>query len=227
MAPSLKSGFDRLARPYRWLEYASFGPALARCRYTWLDDLGDARRALVIGDGDGRFTARLLRANPHVVVDSVDFSSAMLRLQHRRAGVHAGRLRTHHADARAFAPVGRYDLVATHFFLDCLDQRDLDRLVARIAAACAPGARWVISEFAIPERGLMRPAARGVVAGLYLAFGVLAGLRVRRLPRQTPPLRQAGFQLEREREPLGGLLCAQIWRLGAPISARPACGTPR
>lgn len=214
MAASLKCGFDRLARPYRWLEYASFGPALARCRAAWLDELRGARHALVIGDGDGRFIARLLHTNPGVVIDSVDFSPVMLRLQRRRAGAHAGRLHTRHADARAFNPAGPYDLIVTHFFLDCLTQPELDRLVARIAAACDPGAHWVVSEFAIPERGPMRPAARGVVGGLYFAFGVLTGLPVCVLPQHTSALRHAGFELELERRTLGGLLCAQRWRLG-------------
>lgn len=208
---SSKCGFDRLARPYRWLEYASFGPALSRCRFAWLDRLRETRRALVIGDGDGRFIARLLRSNLGVVIDSVDFSAAMLHRQRQRAGVHARRLCLHHEDARAFAPAGPYDLIATHFFLDCLDQSDLDGLVARVTTTCAPGACWVISEFDIPARGPTRPAARCVVGGLYLAFGLLAGLETRSLPAYAPALEQAGFGLEHERTTLAGLLRSQLW----------------
>src|SRR6185437_1080687 len=55
--------FDRLARVYRWMEWLSFGPYLSRCRRAFLPQLRDARRALVLGDGDGRFTAALLRRN--------------------------------------------------------------------------------------------------------------------------------------------------------------------
>ena len=55
------STFDRLARPYRWLEYAAFGRVLLRCRYDLLPWLADARRVLTVGEGDGRFVAELVR----------------------------------------------------------------------------------------------------------------------------------------------------------------------
>ena len=58
------ANFDLIARPYRWLEYLTFGPALARCRNHFLPQLTDRRAALVLGDGDGRFLARLLAPTP-------------------------------------------------------------------------------------------------------------------------------------------------------------------
>ncbi len=70
--PTSPSNFDRIARPYRWLEYLSFGPMLERCRFYRIPQLTAARRALVLGDGDGRFLARLLTCNPEVQVDAVD-----------------------------------------------------------------------------------------------------------------------------------------------------------
>ena len=84
-AVSRELNFDPLARPYRWLEYATFGRALERCRFHFLPALTGARRALVLGDGDGRFLARLLRANPELEADVVDCSPAMLRLLQRTA----------------------------------------------------------------------------------------------------------------------------------------------
>ena len=78
--------FNRLARIYLWMELACFGPWLWWCRCTFLRELADSRRALVIGDGDGRFTARLLRANPGIQIDAVDSSAAMLHSLLRRAG---------------------------------------------------------------------------------------------------------------------------------------------
>ena len=50
-AVSRTLNFDRLARPYRWLEYATFGRTLERCRFHFLPALTSARRALVLGDG--------------------------------------------------------------------------------------------------------------------------------------------------------------------------------
>ena len=77
---------NRLAGVYAWMEAVTFGPWLSRCRLTFLGEMRSCRRALVLGDGDGRFTARLLRANPEVEIDTVDASTAMLRALLRRAG---------------------------------------------------------------------------------------------------------------------------------------------
>ena len=52
--------FDRLAPFYRTLEVLTFGRALWICRTRLLGDFLAVRRALVLGDGDGRFTAKLL-----------------------------------------------------------------------------------------------------------------------------------------------------------------------
>ena len=69
--------FDRLAGVYRWMEWLSFGPHLGRCRRAFLLEMTESRRALVLGDGDGRFTAALLRQNKAIQVDAVDVSQAL------------------------------------------------------------------------------------------------------------------------------------------------------
>ncbi len=45
-----------------------------------------ARRALVLGDGDGRFLRRLLDASPELHADYVDRSQKMLEITQRRVG---------------------------------------------------------------------------------------------------------------------------------------------
>ena len=68
---------DRIASVYRWLEYFVFGRALEHCRNCHLDSIGTRQRALLLGDGDGRFLENCLRANSAVMVDSVDISEKM------------------------------------------------------------------------------------------------------------------------------------------------------
>lgn len=190
----------------------SFGPWLQRCRCAWLDRMANCRRALVLGDGDGRFTARLLGKNPVVILDAIDASPAMLRALERRAGAHAGRVRGHRADARTVEPGSRkYDLVVTHLFLDCLTTEEVMALANRVRGAVTDGAIWVVSEFAVPPNRFGRWFARPLVSALYFAFGCLTGLRVRRLPNYPAALNEAGFELERQRTWLGGLLRSEIW----------------
>ncbi|HEY3624757.1 MAG TPA: class I SAM-dependent methyltransferase [Terracidiphilus sp.] len=220
------ANFDRLAGIYRWLEWFSFGPWLSRARRTFLYRLADRRCALLLGDGDGRFTAALLRINPNVEVDAVDASRAMLDALMRRAGGSQARVRTQLADARRWRPAKerRYDLVATHFFLDCLTTEEVRRLAVAVRPVLAPGALWVVSEFAIPDNHAGRLLARPIVAVLYWAFGRLTGLRVRRLPDHRGALQDAGFRVVGRRSFLRGLLAGEVWAVGGPtMKPQPGC----
>jgi hypothetical protein len=208
--------FDRLARLYWWMEVFTFGPVLARCRTTFLPEVAAACRAVALGDGDGRFTAELLRVNSQVRIDAVDASPAMLGALLRRAGANRHRVSLHCADARGWQPENeQYDLVATHFFLDCLTTEECCGLAARLRGAVAPSAVWIISEFAVPEGWFGRLVAQPLIWLLYRAFGVLTGLGVRRLPDYRAAVRDAGFALTRRRTRLRGLLVSEMWTLGA------------
>lgn len=211
------SGFDKLAKPYHWMEYLSFGRALERCRFHFLPQLHEAQQALVLGDGDGRFTARFLQSAPHVRVHALDGSVSMLRQLTRRCehyGV-ADRVVTVQADLTRPLPqvarLHRYDLVATHFFLDCLAEPQVNDLLQQVTPLLQPGARWVVSEFAI-ARGRLRGPSRLLVSLLYFAFRMLTGLRTRSLPDHGSLLQQHGFVLLQRVPRLGGLLIAESWR---------------
>ena len=207
--------FDKLARIYRWMEYLSFGPALWRCRCAFLGNTAHCRNALVIGDGDGRFTARLLETNSTIRVHAVDASPAMLHALMRRAGANVDRVRTTAMDARAWQPSQSepFDLVVTHFFLDCLTTEEVKTLAQKIHAASAPGMEWVVSEFVVSRSFFGRMVAGPLVAALYLAFGILTGLRVRAMPDYAAALSKAGFSLSRRNSRLGGLLASELWTL--------------
>jgi SAM-dependent methyltransferase len=208
--------FNRLATLYRWMEFFTFGPWLSLTRRTFLGDLASSRHALVLGDGDGRFTARLLRANPAVRIDAVDSSAAMLHALLGRAGPHADRVRVHLADIRKWKPPApiaapSYDLIVTHFFLDCLTSQEIESLAARLRFAVSPGALWIVSEFSVPPGWFGRFIAHPLVSSLYFAFGLITGLKVRSLPDHAAVLRRAGFSMLDRRSRLGGLLIAERW----------------
>jgi ubiquinone/menaquinone biosynthesis C-methylase UbiE len=212
---SHEPNFNLIARPYRWLEYLALGKALENCRTHYLPQLLDRHHALILGDGDGRFTSRLLATNPNLKVVTVDISTTMLQLlRHRSEATTANaalRLRTHQANALTYRLEGPYDLVVTHFFLDCLTQPELNTLINRIAPTLTPRALWLISDFRIPN-GLMRLPARALIRSLYLAFRLLTGLRTTRLPDHTTPLTQAGLTRISHQHRLAGLLTTELWQ---------------
>jgi SAM-dependent methyltransferase len=215
LAGAPKPNFDYIARPYRWLEYLTLGKSLEDCRTHYLPQLMDRRHALVLGDGDGRFTSKLLATNLLINVVAVDTSATMLQLLRQRSEAAtpnaSTRLRTLHSNALTFPLEDSYDLVVTHFFLDCLTQSEINTLITRIAPTLTPGALWLISDFRIPT-GPMRLPAKLLIRSLYLGFRLLTGLRTTHLPDHASALTQAGLTRISHHHRLAGLLTTELWQ---------------
>ena len=197
---------DLIAPHYWWIEKLGMGRTLERRRRWFLPEIGNARRALVLGDGDGRFLRELLRRNSMVRADYVDLSGRMLELARHNAGV--ARVDYHQADARTLEfPGNEYDLIATHFFFDCFNPSDLDTLIGRVSAgAASPGARWIVSEFCASTI-----LARLLVSVLYQFFRITTGLKTRKLADHRPILRSHGFRLISASHSYGALVVSELW----------------
>ncbi len=207
------ANFDKLARVYRWLEYLSFGPLLMRCRMQFLPRMLLARHALILGDGDGRFTAALLRVNPNLSADAIDASPAMLTALLRATGKNQTRVQTQCADLRNWQPQNtKYDLVVSHFLLDCFSTEEVTQLITRILPSLDHGAIWAVSEFALPHRRIQRALANLLISFLYRVFGLLTGLQIRNLPDYTTQLQANGFQLIMVKPRLFGILRSELWQ---------------
>jgi hypothetical protein len=212
-AAAAVADFNRLALFYRWMEWFTFGPFLWRCRLAFLSEMQSQKSALILGDGDGRFTAALLKANSQIEVDAVDASAAMLRQMMLRAEHDAVRVRTYCADARRLDfPSRKFDLIATHFFLDCLTTGEVASLAVDLRERMTSGSAWIISEFATPDTAFGKLFAGPLVSALYFAFRVLTGLTVRHLPDHRGALIEAGFVLSKQQNWLGGLLVSEMWK---------------
>ncbi|MDQ1692567.1 MAG: hypothetical protein QOH85_102, partial [Acidobacteriaceae bacterium] len=176
---SAPANFNRLAHAYRWMEYLSFGTCLMYVRQWRIPEMQHRRRALVYGDGDGRFLARLVRQAPGLQVTAVDASARMLQVAARRLPP-AASVQLVQADALGFQPSreqlsfepGGYDLIVSHFFLDCFSEDEVGCLVERVNAAAAESAVWVISDFAVPRGAIAGVLGRWIIRGLYQVFGL-------------------------------------------------------
>lgn len=200
---------DPIARWYRWFEYIGFGGELERRRCAFLSDVADARRILVLGEGDGRFLVRLVEQNQSASIDYIDLSGRMLELARARAG---DSVKYHLADARTIPlPMAEYDLIVTHFFLDCFDQADAESLVHRLADAAKPDACWLISEFRQPRHGLRAAWARVWLRTLYAFFRITTGLETSHLIDHHALLERAGFRLIQGESARFGLLASELW----------------
>jgi ubiquinone/menaquinone biosynthesis C-methylase UbiE len=196
------------------MEYLSFGPYLQKCRELRLsDDIVYRKSCICYGDGDGRFLARVVQVAPSMRVTAVDVSDAMLRRTRRRLPASAA-VTLVEADALTYSPEKEgvmYDLVVSHFFLDCFTEDQLRQLVSHVNRATYPTAQWIVSDFAIPPGRLLRPFAKLLIRGMYEAFGWMTGLEPRRLPDHHAVLQESRWMLVDSRRLLRGLLVSELW----------------
>ena len=208
--------FDAVAPWYRALETIAFGNALQRARTAWLNEIGSPRRALIVGEGNGRFLAALLQRHPLIRIDCVDSSERMLDLarQHvlKASPDDIGRVSFLRHDVVSWTPGDRYDLIVTHFILDCFSIRQVGLVVAKLAQAAAANARWLLADFRTPNAGFARVHARVWLAVMYWFFRCVAGIEARELVDPSPFLRAEGFTLARQDLFRLGMVKSELWR---------------
>ena len=216
---SPRMSFDRLAPHYRWIEWLFAGEKLQRCRTACLHLVVPApRRVLLMGEGNGRSLVAMLRAFPEARFTCVDASARMLECA--RARLHAHGLRDHavefiHADIHEWpVPAQQFDLLVTHFFLDCFRADQLPEVVRTLTAAATPDARWPLADFRVPAAGFAKWRAQAILWSLYLFFRQTTRLPASRLTPPDPFLRQCGFALRERRLFEWGLLHSDLWELG-------------
>ncbi len=207
--------FDRVAPFYRTLERLVFGDQLQQARLAFVRDLPTPRRVLIVGEGDGRFLAEFVRVHPGAKIDCVDASARMIALARSRLGAGA-EVNFVQADLREFSlEKDCYDLVVTHFFLDCFAGVALREMVQKLANAATAQAAWLLADFRIPEAGWRRLYARFSIRAMYLFFRLTSGLGTRRLEDPSPALQAAGFERAQQRLARCGTIKAELWRRSA------------
>lgn len=207
--------FDPVARIYSLLERMVFGRSLERCRTSLLPTLRPmlqpGRRALFIGEGDGRFLQQFLERFPDASVDVVESSGEMIQIARKRAG-NPKNVRFLRYDILTMRlPEAGYDLIVTHFVLDLFSTEDIDRLVSEVLRL-APDAGWLLSEFRVcPDTPIARWASLWMLGTMYRFFRITAGLKTRRLPDYATVFARHGLACRARREFWRGFIVAEFW----------------
>jgi ubiquinone/menaquinone biosynthesis C-methylase UbiE len=222
LSPVKKSdlNFDRVARHYRLLETIAFGRTLQRARVFGLNQIESPMRALIAGEGNGRFLCELLRRHPKIGIDCVDASGQMLRLAETRLTreqPNVKQVRFLQEDIKSWRPpANRYDLLVTHFFLDCFTKGEIDGIVETLAQSATADAVWLLADFSVP-RDLVRKIHADVWLWLmHRFFGALAGISARHLTDPSPFLEAHGFVRAERRTWRLGLVKSELWRRSMP-----------
>ena len=211
--------FDRLAPHYRWMEWLLAGGKLQRCRTAFIRDIPPPHRVLMLGEGNGRCLVELLRAFPVARFMCVDASARMLECARARVKAHGLRdaaVEFIQADALEWQPpAAQFDLLVTHFFLDCFRAEQLATLVPRLAAAATPDARWLLADFCEPASGFAKWRARWILRAMYFFFRRATRLPAKHLTSPDAFLEHSGFTLRERRLSDWDLLHGDLWQRAA------------
>jgi ubiquinone/menaquinone biosynthesis C-methylase UbiE len=217
MTPHPPANYGRLAKSYKFWEYLVFGRQLRRCREAWWKALLNTQEALILGDGDGRFSTFLLENHPTVKITSLDVSLPMLNQAEKRRekrNIQENRVTTILSDVNSWDYGNKkFDAVVTHFFMDSFETLEMKTIATTIKNVLKPGRQLHVSDFHIPKDPKFgRWRARLTLGFLYPIFRVITNLRTRSLVDYKSILISQGFGLIKETYFSQNVLVAQIYQ---------------
>ena len=206
--------FDLLAPHYRWMEAVLAGDKLQRCRVHWLDSVRHCRRALLVGEGNGRFLEACVDRLPKTQFTIVDASAKMLReaeLRWHRAG---GGNRATFVDTTlpGLKLPQSFDLVVTNCFFDCFNRDQLPTIIEDIANCATDDAIWLATDFTIPQSGWPKWRAKAVLRIAYSFFRITTKIEAKEIYPPDEFLRSCGFEMEQRIDADAGLIYSAMWQ---------------
>lgn len=217
--------FDRIAGIYRWAEGALFGSALQQCRthelWNPLWDSAPPGKILLVGDGDGRFLVQLAQRFPNSEIVFMDISPKMVALAQARLAQLQQSTSEPVASVRFFVgnallwrgPTREYDLLITHFFMDCFSKNTLELLIPTLTRSLKPSAHWWITDFHVPARGWKKWRSLFWTWALYQIFRPITQIEASRIVPLQPLLTRNGLRSVSETLLQKDLLTSMIWKL--------------
>lgn len=191
-----------------------FGRRLESARFQGIAtfEFSKPQRALIIGDGDGRFSQMALTENPHLSIDSIERSSKMRKQASLRIQKLGENYRDRHRyiahDVRDFSFANsEYDFVVAQFFLDCFSSNDANVLLRNFARTLKPNGKLIYVDFAVPCKAPLRWLGKGFITILYLFFRITTDIGTSRLPELVWP---NSLRISRKQLFLKGLVTSEI-----------------
>lgn len=221
-AENCESGYDDLARAYRWFELVMFQKRLWRARIALVDsiktNLPRSPRVLVLGDGDGRLLSHLCTSLPTATFTSVEKSEKMLRLQQERTASHKTRVKLIHADATKLAASdfeidASYDLLVSAFFLDCFSEQTLNRCLPVWLQSMKPGGLFYWVDFMQPKAGWQYYRAKIYLTIMHVFFRCTTDLANKQLVDIDGVLSQQPLHCVADSRSDHGLISSRLYRL--------------
>jgi ubiquinone/menaquinone biosynthesis C-methylase UbiE len=201
--------FDLVAPIYPVLERLVFGSHLDEARQAFFDEVLEADRILLVGEGNGRFLKSLIARKRAGCVRVVEKSGVMIHLAKDRAGESKDiGLEFVEADFRLYQAEQEFDCAVTHFFLDQFNPPSQLQIIEKLAGFVAKGGTWINVDFA-PSRTL-----RGhILMWLqYAFFRVASRIEAGRCFDESAIATRAGWIIAETASYLGGLVVARRYQ---------------
>ncbi len=204
-----------MAPVYDFFTALLFGGRLHRAQTEFLPLLRSPQKILIFGGGSGKILIDILTHTAPDKIYYVDISRQMILRAERRLAVY----RTVHKTTPQVSficgswndiPSVEFDLIVTPFVLDCFQPAALREVMQCLSARLAMPGQWLFADFHLPE-GAMRPFASAVTRMLYVAFNLLCGLGVKKLPDFAADFATLGLHKTAEKYSLKGMLVSRVY----------------
>jgi ubiquinone/menaquinone biosynthesis C-methylase UbiE len=214
-ARRMAAQFDLVAPIYPTLERLVFGAHLNNARQAFVENIIEADRVLLVGEGNGRFLKSLIARKQSGFIKVVEKSRAMIRSAKTRAGESRNvGLEFIEADFRLCQPGKQFDCVVTHFFLDQFNPPAQLAIIEKFAKLITRDGIWINVDF-VPARTL-----RGGVLmwSQYAFFRLVSQIEARRCFDESAAAAAAGWTVAETISYISGLIVAKRYQR-APVPA--------
>lgn len=184
------NSFDFISRVYDTLARVVFGDAIRRSQLTYLHELADSKRILILGGGTGWLLLEVLKANPAGHITYIEASEKMLsRSKTCCREYDRGRVEYIHGTEELLTGYGLFDAVIANFYFDLFTDASLQRVAKKIALASVDGAVLLATDFRKPRSA----AQRILLRTMYFFFKVVANIEASALPDWSRDICNYGF----------------------------------
>ena len=202
--------FSVLAPIYDLLGSVVFMGALHKSQVELIQHIPNSEKVLILGGGTGKFLVDLLKANSFKSVTYVDVSPGMIsKAKKKLKRLDTGTEVNFICGGLEDIPVEKYDLICTHYFLDCFEEGALSSVMLHLKSYMKADGKWHFSDFYLDETSSF--LRKRFVSFLYWFFRISCGLKVRSLADFTKAFKEINFKLEREKYFKKGLLRTAIY----------------
>ena len=178
-------GFDRISAFYDLITHSVSFNQINKSQLAFLSYLSTQSTCLILGGGTGHFLQKLLEENKTIYVTYVEASEKMIALAEKciRKNIPDALDRVTFICKRAENfEFEMYDVIACNYFLDLFDDVYVSLLIKQFKQHLNNDGVLYITDFSIPENGIMNWSTKAGLRMLYRFFKWATGLSAKKLP---------------------------------------------